>query len=127
MAELGDDEAFEIRNSASERDFVDVRDVAAALLGLTRAGAGIYNIASGDALSILDMTRQLARVAGRAVVLQPDGRGGDSWSCGDASRLEQTGWVRQHALRESLEQVWREQSRMNDLKTPASSPMPVAL
>lgn len=54
------------------RDFLDARDVGGAISALAMSDvAGAVNIASGDAISLLDAARKLARLAGKPDLLVP--------------------------------------------------------
>lgn len=114
-----------VRNSESIRDFVDVRDVGAALACLVTQPAGAYNIASGIPTSVGDLARRLALIGRTADILAPDGRGGDSWSCGDSSKLfASTGWRRRYTLEDSLHAVWSEASAGESVAAPALRTVP---
>lgn len=102
---------FEVRNSESVRDFVDVRDVASALAHLVTQPAGAYNIASSVSTSVRDLASQLAEIGHVPIEIEPDGRGAESWSCGDSVKLTTaTGWRRRYSLHDSLDAVWMERS-----------------
>jgi GDP-4-dehydro-6-deoxy-D-mannose reductase len=104
-------------NADATRDFVDVRDVAHALLGLmTRAApvageAVLYNIASGREVPLRAVAQKLCALAGdfRAVDAgSGHSRSGISRSCGDASRLRDAiGWGPGIGWERSVEDLWR--------------------
>jgi nucleoside-diphosphate-sugar epimerase len=104
-------------NAEATRDFVDVRDVAEALVGLmTRAAppAGtmaVYNIASGRETRLRAVAGKLCQLAGgfRAVDAGPGrSRSGISRSCGDASRLrEAIGWTPRINWERSVADLWQ--------------------
>jgi GDP-4-dehydro-6-deoxy-D-mannose reductase len=108
---------FRVANLNATRDFVDVRDVAAALVELlTRCAPGssemeIYNIATGVEIPLHVLAARLGGLAGGFVPVDGDGessRGGISRSCGDATRLRQaTGWAPRRTWEQSLEDLWR--------------------
>jgi nucleoside-diphosphate-sugar epimerase len=104
-------------NADATRDFVDVRDVAEALVGLVSfaappAGAlALYNIASGCETPLRAVAEKLCGLAGdfRAVGAGAGrSRSGISRSCGDASRLRETiGWSPRIGWGRSIEDFWR--------------------
>ncbi len=94
-----------LRETVSVRDFVDVDDVARALVVLADRGeAGrSYNICRGQAVAIDELVRHAARVWDRAIdleVARPDARG--TVSVGDAGRLRALGWQPRHDLDDIL-------------------------
>lgn len=90
------------------REFLDVRDVASALvLLLTAGGAGeIYNIAQGSGLALVDLFNQLAELLdwhGRPVADPALFRAADiPMLVGDGSRLASLGWRARYDLRQTL-------------------------
>jgi nucleoside-diphosphate-sugar epimerase len=107
-------------NADATRDFVDVRDVAQALVGLMAravppAGTmALYNIASGRETPLRAVARKLCDLAGgfRAVDAGAGrSRSNISRSCGDAGRLRQaTGWVPRIGWEQSVEDLWQSQA-----------------
>jgi GDP-4-dehydro-6-deoxy-D-mannose reductase len=109
------DRTFEVHNPHATRDFIDVRDVAAAVWllleesPLTCGSAGVFNVATGRETSILDVACVLGELSGS---LQPthggemDSRGGITRSAGDAGLLRQLGWDVTTNLRDSLTDQW---------------------
>lgn len=74
------------------RDFMDVRDAGAALTALARSSvSGPVNIASGEAITVADLVRRLARLAGRDDLLRlgalPDRPGEPPRIVADIDRL----------------------------------------
>jgi GDP-4-dehydro-6-deoxy-D-mannose reductase len=107
---------FPVANLPATRDFVDVRDLADALVSLlaqaapARGEAAVYNVASGVETPLAEVAAELGRLAGG---LRPvDGgaggsRGGITRSCGDAGRLHRaTGWAPRRSWRESIADLW---------------------
>lgn len=107
---------FAVVNAEATRDFVDVRDVADAVLRLaTRAVPApgtldVYNIASGRETPILAVAERLCALAGgfRAVNAgSGQSRSGISRSVGDASKLrELTGWAPRISWEQSIQDLW---------------------
>ena len=104
-----------VRNAHSTRDFVDVRDAAAAILAAVEhppaAGRGaIYNVATGTETSILAVAERLCARAGgfRAVPAGPQGsRSSIDRSAGNADRLySDTGWKPTIGWESSLDEFW---------------------
>jgi nucleoside-diphosphate-sugar epimerase len=101
------------------RDFVDVRDVAAAVRAALRPaplGAVVFNVGSGHAVATRSVVRQLAYIAGFpgdvcAGAFAPDAARSSavSWMCPDLTRSRSLlGWSPVHPLTNSLETVWAE-------------------
>jgi len=94
------------------RDFLDVRDVAAAYVGLIRHGVPgtVYNVASGTGYSLHDIFRRLAhviRVEARAEVVPEFARTADlPHLVGDPARLRAaTGWKPRIPFDQTLQDV----------------------
>ncbi len=94
------------------RDLLDVRDVVAAYLALLEHGVpgAIYNVARGEGLSVGELFRQLAALAGCAVIPEFDhalARPVDiPHLVGDASLLRATtGWAPTRNLNETLREL----------------------
>ncbi|GAA2770339.1 NAD-dependent epimerase/dehydratase family protein [Nonomuraea dietziae] len=98
------------------RDFVDVRDVARAVVAAAFAGPlpeRVFNVGSGRAVTVRQAVEQLARTVGftgeireredpRAVTGE-DRSGAATWSQADISRAEKVlGWRPVHGLADSL-------------------------
>ncbi|WP_433532422.1 NAD-dependent epimerase/dehydratase family protein [Micromonospora sp. CA-263727] len=100
------------------RDFVDVRDVAAAVLAAARGGdttERVVNVGSGQAVATRDVVRLLAEVAGFTGGIRDGSFTVDAgrsaavpWMCADIGRAGRTlGWKPAYDLRESLGALWR--------------------
>jgi GDP-4-dehydro-6-deoxy-D-mannose reductase len=72
IAEVDSDARVEVGNLDTERDYVDVRDAASALLLLAeeRACSGPYNVASGAAHSTRDCVHRLLEMGSRSIELR---------------------------------------------------------
>ncbi len=97
-----------LREAVSVRDFVDIEDVARALLHLGTAGAACtaYNVCSGVGVSIADLVTIAAEVTGRTVELaleSPDDTG--TVSIGSSDRLRDLGWAPVVSLTESVRRI----------------------
>ena len=92
------------------RDFVYVRDVAEAFLAAAvTPGAGIYNVSTGVATSILDLHGLCAETAGREQEAElADPRPGDvRHSVLDPGRAaRELGWHAKASLRDGLSETW---------------------
>jgi len=94
-----------LREAASVRDFVDVDDVARALVVLSARGATrtAYNVCSGQGVSIGELVDRASRVWQRRIELSVEDPGAVATvSIGDPSALAALGWRPQRALEESL-------------------------
>ncbi len=88
------------------RDFIDVRDVAAALLlAAERAEPGsAFNVASGVEISVRDVLSAMVRAANVEVRILEQGEiaAGVSRSVADVTRLQRLGFVRAYGIEQSL-------------------------
>ncbi|MFZ5624872.1 MAG: NAD-dependent epimerase/dehydratase family protein [Gemmatimonadota bacterium] len=98
------------------RDYLDVRDVAAAYLALVdRAEPGIYNVASGEGHSLRALFERLAQIAGHPVTPSPEPglmrRGDLFYLVGDSTRLRRaTGWAPAISLQQTLTDLMHAQA-----------------
>jgi len=112
--QAGRAERLRVGNTGARRDFVDVRDVAAALdLLLTKGKAAqAYNVASGRDTSIQEIIDELLRISGLEVPVEVAAdrvRAADA-PCirADVSRIAaETGWRAKIPWRQSLADMWR--------------------
>lgn len=109
----GGERVMRVGNLAAERDFLDVRDVAAAYVALLANGRGgeVYNVCSGRAVAIREILRQLITIAHVPVEVREDPemmRPSDvPVLLGDASKLRAaTGWEPRYPLASSLYDVY---------------------
>lgn len=112
--------AFPVANAQATRDWVDVRDVVEAAVGLMEratpptASLRVYNIASGLETPVRAVAEWLCERAGPFTVT--DAGAGPSRanilrSCGDASRLKTaTGWQPRIPWQQSLSELWHDGS-----------------
>lgn len=104
---------FRIRDPDSQRDFVDVRDAAAAVCAAMATPGAVgekLNVCSGRATRISDLARLLARVAGRGCVVAgtADYQSEIPYQRGDWRRIHDLcGWKPTHSLTESLTHIWQ--------------------
>ena len=113
-AQLGADPAgLALSNPDVVRDWVDVRDVAAALVALSQPDGprGMFNVASGVGYSLQEVLDALCRVGGWHPVIRegvPHNPSGVSRSIGNPARLRAaTGWAAQIPLEDSLRDMLR--------------------
>jgi GDP-4-dehydro-6-deoxy-D-mannose reductase len=99
------------------RDLLDVRDVADAYIALLARGVPgeVYNIARGEGISLGDLFRRLAALAGARVEPVPDPsliRSGDiPYLVGDAGKLRRaTGWSPRFSLDQTLQELLNAQA-----------------
>jgi len=109
----GEGQPLLVGNLQAARDFLDVRDVVAAYVGLARDGESgeIYNVCSGAAMTIRDVLGELIRIARVPVEVREDlarVRATDvPLSVGDPTKLKAlTGWQPQIPLARSLRDVY---------------------
>ncbi|PKL50524.1 MAG: hypothetical protein CVV39_01310 [Planctomycetes bacterium HGW-Planctomycetes-1] len=108
-----DTESFKVGNISSRRDFVDVRDVASAfniLMSRGRPGE-IYNVASGEDISIEEVIEKLTQISKIQVTIHKAAermRAADVASVrADISRIKiETGWEPKISLDDSLKAMW---------------------
>lgn len=102
-------------SSTVHRDFVDVRDVAAAVVAALRAPSlteRVFNVASGRAVTTREAVRLVAEAAGyRGELRDSDERAERSaavdWMCGDVRRATRLlGWTPAYALEDSVKALW---------------------
>lgn len=102
-----------VGNLEARRDFLHVADGAAAYLLLAERGepGGVYNIATGEAVSIAEALARLRGVAGVDVEVKVDP---DRFRpidlpllAGDATRLRSLGWAPEHTLTDALRDLWQ--------------------
>lgn len=99
----------------AHRDFVDVRDVAAAVRAVVvadRPGGPVLNVGSGVAVTCREAVRRLAEVAGYPGRIEesepaPGRSAAVDWIAADISRIRrEVGWRPVHPLGASLEAIW---------------------
>jgi GDP-4-dehydro-6-deoxy-D-mannose reductase len=102
-------------NLAAKRDFVDVRDAAAAILALaSHPGAnGIYHVGTGQSRSIEETLHALITISGRSVRVRVDPASrrasGPADSRSDSTRLAtELGWHPRIPFETSLRDLWLE-------------------
>ncbi len=108
---------FPVANLHATRDWVDVRDVASALMALLYQAspeAGrmeIYNLATGIETPLRSVAHRLGQLAGGFVPIDAGvevARAGIERSCGDARRLRRaTGWEPRFTWEQSIDDMWR--------------------
>lgn len=103
-----------VGNLEARRDFLHVDDGAAAYLALAMEGepGGVYNVASGHAVTIAQALHRLRTLSGVQVRLEPDPerlRPADiPLLRGDAARLRALGWEPARGLDRALSDLWEE-------------------
>ncbi len=110
-------EDFPASHGRQVRDYLHVEDVAAALFALaSRPADGVYNVCSGDPVTIRRLLATAGRLAGGEERIRFGQVPTASWDppflCGDNRRLSALGWEPRHTMEEGLEQTvrwWRRQ------------------
>jgi len=113
--EAGADPRLVVRNRATTRDFVDVRDAARAIRLMTEGfvPGELANVASGIAVSLTELSdalQALSTVPYEVIETDPVPSGTDPvMHCGSYSRLERRyGWRPTISWRTSLADVWQQ-------------------
>lgn len=101
---------LQVGDLAARRDFIDVRDVATALIALAEGGrAGmLYHVGTGQSQRVGDGLEQLIALSGRRVEVHASGPGpGPSDSRAAIERLQaDTGWSPRITWEQSLADLW---------------------
>jgi GDP-4-dehydro-6-deoxy-D-mannose reductase len=103
-----------VGNLDSVRDFLDVRDVASALLTILDQGEPgfLYNVGSGKPVSMCEVLNMLCDIAGMDVEIKTDPERFKLDDIpilyADNTRLKALGWYPQYELRESLSTLFDE-------------------
>lgn len=105
-------EEFVVKNGACVRDFIDVIDVAAAILAVAEAAQWripAVNICTAQGTSVAELAALIGTVMGKTnVEVRSVDDGHPSkivWSVGDNTELQRFGWQPQMSLRQSIERV----------------------
>lgn len=108
-ARLARARVVKVGNLEPTRDFLDVRDVAAAYVAIIARGAAgeVYNVASGTGVTLRELFERLAAMVGVDAIPEPDPefmRPADiPYLVGDASKLRTaTGWTPTYPLEQTL-------------------------
>jgi len=104
----------EVGDLGPVRDFSHVADVVEAYLLLLERGVSgeVYNVCSGEGLSISETLDTLQDLAGTNAEIRVDPRrlrpSEIPWLVGDPGKLERLGWRRRHQVRDALREVLEE-------------------
>jgi GDP-4-dehydro-6-deoxy-D-mannose reductase len=100
----GGPQVLEVGDLDKRRDYLDVRDAAAACaVLLQRAAPGVYNLCSGVPVLLSEVVDKLLALAGGRVSLRSVDRGdSQGYVVGDSSRLRGLGWTPRFDLDTSL-------------------------
>jgi nucleoside-diphosphate-sugar epimerase len=119
-AQANDERAITLGPLGAYRDFVDVRDVAAAVVAAVTASSlptRVFNVASGRAVTAREVVRMLAEVAGFTGEIREHAAGvtrssAVSWMLGDNSRARDVlGWSPEYDLSASVKALWMASGR----------------
>ncbi len=118
LRNAGRNEPISVASGDSTRDFIDVRDVADAIVSVVRglpAETGrlrVFNVSTGQETSVRQLAKQICALAGGYELIDaqiPSSGGEIDRSCGDSRKLEDAvGWRALTGWRESLSDAWRE-------------------
>ncbi|MCX4820820.1 NAD(P)-dependent oxidoreductase [Streptomyces sp. NBC_01142] len=116
LRRAGDEGVVRVGDLSATRDFVDVRDVAAAAVRAATAPGPlppVLNIGSGRATGVRDLADGLVRAAGFRGRLEETGAGSArstavSWQCADIEAARAAlGWHPERTLTDSLTDLWK--------------------
>ena len=118
LAESGPDPLdLPVGHLDTRRDFIDVRDVARALIGLALRGRSgqVYHVGTGESRSVMEGLDFLTVLSGRSVVRREDPdlirRPGPADSRAAIGRIvAETGWEPRISFEKSLRDLWRQVS-----------------
>jgi nucleoside-diphosphate-sugar epimerase len=105
---LRSNEEFPTTAGEQVRDYLHVEDVASALAALSRLRlSGVFNVSSGQPVTIARLMQTLAEVLGRPELIRLGALPYRKWEpmfiCGDNSRLRtEAGWSPRHELQDGL-------------------------
>ena len=111
-------QVFPATNGKQVRDYVYVEDIANAFLTLLiQKATGIYNIGSGEPITVHRLMETIEDVVGEHGLIEFGALSYRDWDpsfiCADVQKLSKLGWAPHYALQEGLRvttQWWREQS-----------------
>lgn len=104
---------IKVGDISATRDFLDVRDVVQAYLELAKHGVSgeVYNICSGNEISIESVLKELIQISGKNIQIQNDPsriRASENLRLvGMNNKIKNLGWVPKIPLRSSLEQIFQ--------------------
>ena len=109
----GETDAISVRHRRTARDFVDVRDAARALVLLAEhfEPGGVFNVASGDAVGLMEISGELDRLAGAKLPFVETDPSVDPTDVisqrGSSDKLRAAvGWRPEISWRQSLGDLW---------------------
>lgn len=110
MQSLREGKTFDVTPGEQVRDYLHVRDVASAIWTLTSQNAqGIYNIASGNPVTMRTLMETIGDVVGGKELIRFGALPYRQWEpmfiCGDNQKLKSLGWSPEYSLRTGLEQM----------------------
>ena len=104
--------ALALGNLEPQRDYIDARDVATAIVTLLRTaapGKRHFNVGSGRPVSVADLVAACSTIAGRELVVHRDParvrRVDRMCLLSDPAALEGLGWTRRHTLESTLSEL----------------------
>ncbi len=114
----GGERVMLVGNLEARRDFLDVRDAVQAVILLAERGESgeVYNVCSGDAVTIGEVLRRLISIAGVPVEVREDPQrmrpSDNPFVVGDPTKLrERTGWRPAYSLDATLRDIYDDARR----------------
>ena len=102
--------SIEVSGLHTIRDYIDVRDVASAIVCLMSAPPGIYNVSSGVGTSteaLLEILRQICDLHFEVEVDAQSNQSSDlDVFIADSTKLQSLGWQPRYSLEESVRATW---------------------
>ncbi|MBX7142819.1 MAG: GDP-mannose 4,6-dehydratase [Oligoflexia bacterium] len=103
---------LKVGNLDARRDFTDVRDIVRGYRLAALKGQGVYNLCSGEPVSMRSILETLIEISGLKIAVELDPQRlrpsdtPDLYGCA-AKAQKDLGWKPEHALRSSLESVYK--------------------
>ena len=102
--------SIEVSGLHTIRDYIDVRDVASAIVALMAAPPGIYNVSSGVGTSTEALLEMLRQASGLNYEVKVGAQGSQSSDLdvfiADSTKLQSLGWQPRYSLEESVRATW---------------------
>ena len=122
----GEGRALRLGSLGATRDFIDVRDVARALVALAEEeqAEGVFNIGTGVECAIGELLRHFLTAAGIEVAIEQtqEIQAGVPRNYADTKRLRGLGFAPAYSLRDSADAIWRYYEQLWAGQIPRAAP-----